>query len=40
MKNQFHEIIIVGGGPIGMTLSLLLAKKGLSSCIIEKNPQL
>ena len=37
MENFEFDVIIVGGGPIGSIASLLLSKKGLSVCLIEKN---
>ena len=37
MKSEEFDVIIVGGGPIGSIASLLLSKKGLSVCLIEKN---
>ena len=37
MENYEFDVIIVGGGPIGSIASLLLSKKGLSVCLIEKN---
>ena len=37
MGNEEFDVIIVGGGPIGSIASLLLSKKGLSVCLIEKN---
>lgn len=37
MENDEFDVIIVGGGPIGSIASLLLSKKGLSVCLIEKN---
>ncbi len=35
MENQF-DLIIVGGGPIGLACALEAAKAGLSYCILEK----
>ena len=37
MENEEFDVIIVGGGPIGSIASLLLSKKGLRVCLIEKN---
>ena len=37
MENEEFDVIIVGGGPVGSIASLLLSKKGLSVCLIEKN---
>jgi 3-(3-hydroxy-phenyl)propionate hydroxylase len=30
-----HEVIIAGGGPVGMTLAALLAKQGIQALVIE-----
>ena len=37
MKKDFHDIIILGAGLIGLILSLSLAKLGIRVCIIDKN---
>lgn len=29
------SVLIVGGGPVGMTLALCLAKRGIASCLVE-----
>jgi phytoene dehydrogenase-like protein len=39
MKNKF-DVLIIGGGPGGLTIGALLAKEGISSAIIEKEPDL
>ena len=39
MKNRF-DALIIGGGPGGLTIASLLAKEGISSAIIEKEPEL
>ena len=39
MVNKF-DALIIGGGPGGLTIGSLLAKEGLSSAIIEKEPKL
>ena len=28
-------VLIVGGGPVGMTMALCLAKRGIPSCLVE-----
>jgi hypothetical protein len=37
MKNDF-DVVIVGGGPGGLAVGCLLAKEGISSAIIERDP--
>jgi 2-octaprenyl-6-methoxyphenol hydroxylase len=37
MKKNRHEIIICGSGMVGMTFALLLAKKKINVCLIDKN---
>jgi 2-polyprenyl-6-methoxyphenol hydroxylase-like FAD-dependent oxidoreductase len=32
------EVLIVGGGPAGLTMSLLLAKHGVDALLIERRP--
>jgi hypothetical protein len=39
MQNRF-EVLIIGGGPGGLTIGSLLAKEGVSSAIIEREPTL
>jgi phytoene dehydrogenase-like protein len=39
MKKNF-DVIIIGGGPGGLAVGTMLAKEGLSSVIIEKDPVL
>ena len=38
MVDNEYDVIIIGGGPIGSIASLLLSKKGLKVCLVEKNP--
>ena len=37
MSKNYHEIIICGAGMIGLTFALLMAKKKINVCIIDKN---
>ena len=37
MKKKNYEIIICGAGMVGLTLSLLLARKKIHVCVLEKN---
>lgn len=39
MQDKF-EVLIIGGGPGGLTIGSLLAKEGISSAIIEREPNL
>jgi hypothetical protein len=39
MKSKF-DVLIIGGGPGGLTIGSLLAREGISSAIIEKEPDL
>ena len=36
MKNELYDVIIIGGGPIGLACGLQAKKSGLSYCILEK----
>jgi digeranylgeranylglycerophospholipid reductase len=38
MKNNKHDIIVIGGGPIGSYTAFLLAREGLDVGIFERNP--
>ena len=33
---QHYPVVIVGGGPVGMILSLLLSQYNIKHCLIEK----
>jgi len=35
---RFIPILIVGGGPVGMTLALTLARLGVQAMVVERNP--
>ena len=37
MVDHEYDVIVVGGGPIGSIASLLLSKKGMKDCLVEKN---
>ncbi|MGB2856621.1 MAG: FAD/NAD(P)-binding protein, partial [Dehalococcoidia bacterium] len=39
MKKDY-DVVIVGGGPGGLAVGCLLAKEGVSTAIIEKDPVL
>ena len=35
-RKQKHDVIIAGGGPVGLGLSIDLANKGIRSLILER----
>ena len=35
---MIHDVIIVGGGPVGSYTASLLAKKGFDTLVLESNP--
>ena len=37
---RFVPILIAGGGPVGVTLALALARLGVQSMLVERNPDL
>ncbi len=36
MSNETHDVVIIGGGIIGVSLAYFLAKEGVDVCIVEK----
>jgi 3-(3-hydroxy-phenyl)propionate hydroxylase len=41
MYSAFNcDVLIIGGGPTGVTLAALLAKRGVSVIVTEKEPSL
>ena len=39
MQNRF-DVLIIGGGPGGLTIGSLLSREGISSAIVEREPEL
>lgn len=39
MNPPFSEVVIVGAGPTGLTLALLLAKRGVKVVVLERLEQ-
>lgn len=39
-RAEQHPVVIAGGGPTGLTLSILLAKLGISSLVLDQAPAL
>jgi 2-polyprenyl-6-methoxyphenol hydroxylase-like FAD-dependent oxidoreductase len=35
---RFVPILIAGGGPVGMTLAMTLARLGVQAMVVERNP--
>ncbi|WP_138444797.1 FAD-dependent oxidoreductase [Sinomonas susongensis] len=35
----FHEVVIVGGGPVGLCLGVLLARRGIDVVVLEARPE-
>ncbi len=38
-KDERFDIVIIGGGPNGMTTAAYLAKSGLSVCLLEERTE-
>ncbi len=36
--NQRYEVVINGGGPVGMALAIELGQRGIETCVVEKYP--
>jgi flavoprotein hydroxylase len=39
MTSAAKDVVVVGGGPVGLTLSILLAQRGHAVTILERQPQ-
>ena len=38
-RDERYDIVIIGGGPNGMTIAAYLAKCGLRVCVLEERPE-
>jgi 4-hydroxyisophthalate hydroxylase len=38
-KNKKRQVVIVGGGPVGMAMAIELAQRGITSAIVERRTQ-
>jgi 2-polyprenyl-6-methoxyphenol hydroxylase-like FAD-dependent oxidoreductase len=39
MEKSTSQVVVIGAGPTGLTLALLLARSGISSTLVEKHAQ-
>jgi 2-polyprenyl-6-methoxyphenol hydroxylase-like FAD-dependent oxidoreductase len=39
MDKSTSQVVVIGAGPTGLTLALLLARSGIASTLVEKHPQ-
>jgi 2-polyprenyl-6-methoxyphenol hydroxylase-like FAD-dependent oxidoreductase len=37
-ENHVHPVIIIGGGPVGLTCSILLSLRGIANVLFERHP--
>ena len=39
MSDSMYDIVVVGGGPAGLAVAISAAFEGLSTCVVDRNPE-